>query len=46
MPVKKGTGKGGGYTWGKAGTKTKLSKSRAMAVQRAAHANGYRSKKK
>ena len=45
MPVKKGTGKGGGYTWGNAGTKTKLSKKRAQKVQAAAYANGYKGKK-
>jgi hypothetical protein len=44
MPVTKG-GKGGGYRWGRAGTKTKLSKARARAVERAAYANGYRSKR-
>jgi hypothetical protein len=41
MPVKKG-GKDGGYTWGKAGTKSKLTKAEAEAVGRAAYANGYR----
>jgi hypothetical protein len=45
MPVTKG-GKGGGYKWGRAGTKTKLTKAQAMKVQAAAHASGYRSKKK
>lgn len=41
--VKKG--KNGGYSWGKAGTKTKLTKEQARKVERAAYANGYRSKK-
>jgi hypothetical protein len=41
MPVKKG-GKDGGYTWGNAGTKSKLTKKQAEAVGKAAYANGYK----
>jgi hypothetical protein len=48
LPVRKNTkghGPKGGYHWGKAGTKTKLSKKKAAAVGRAAYANGYKGHK-
>lgn len=34
----------GGYKWGQAGTKTKLTKEQANNVKRAAFANGWKGK--
>ena len=43
MSIKK-DGKGGGYTFGNAGTKTSLSRAQARKVQKAAFANGHQAR--
>lgn len=43
MPIKRSNN--GGFTWGRAGTKSKLTRQQAEQVQRAAFANGYKGSK-